>query len=100
MGVVTDLAACVVGVLPLLRNPTVDRELMNDLWGTLHWGRHWGLHPRGMLRSNNLITEADQATLDAWLTAMGWAIAMTLDGQDRASAVGELTDLGLDCGEA
>lgn len=76
-----DLIACVDAVADHLRHAgALDREVINALWGICHFARAWGLAEDGMLRQNNLITPADQARLDGWITAISYRVAMWLDG--------------------
>jgi len=60
--------------------PHLDRRVINALWGLCHFARDWGLHPDGMLRRNNLITDQEQATLAGWIDDLSARIAMILDG--------------------
>ena len=89
-----DLAEAVAVVVPRLRTgATVDRDLMNALWGVVFFANYWGINPDGMLQRNNLITPADVERLRRWTDAIGWAVAMSLDGQDEKSALSLLRDI-------
>lgn len=79
------LVECVRALLPHLKNDAMlDRRLVNSLWGICHLARAWGLHPDGMLRRNDLITEEDQATLECWIEELSYDLMMTLDGGEGA----------------
>ena len=76
-----DLTACIDAVSDHLQHSgTLDRDIINSLWGICHFARAWGLAADGMLRRNNLITPADQEKLDDWITSISYRIAMWLDG--------------------
>jgi hypothetical protein len=76
-----DLTACIDAVSDHLQHSdTLDRDIINSLWGICHFARAWGLTEDGMLRRNNLITPADQEKLDGWITLISYRIAMWLDG--------------------
>lgn len=60
--------------------PVIDRSIINSLWAICYYSRLWALEPDGMLRRNNLISEADQATLAEWLDDLSYRIACMLDG--------------------
>lgn len=85
-----DLAQAVEAVLPHLREGPLDHEVVNALWGIDFFARYWGVAPDGMLRANGLISAADVERLSTWTTAVGWAVAMALDGQDDALCLSEL----------
>lgn len=76
-----DLNACVDAVSDHLQNSgTLDRDVINSLWGICHFARAWALAEDGVLRRNNLITPADQEKLDGWITSISYRVAMWLDG--------------------
>ncbi|MCA9193018.1 MAG: hypothetical protein KDB03_14685 [Planctomycetales bacterium] len=75
-----DLLECLEAVSDHLTHaPTLDRRLMNSLWGICHLARAWGVHEDGMLMRNRLITPADRLKLDDWLCTLSDRIAMMLD---------------------
>ena len=74
-------------VAPSLQtDPTLNRNLMAALWGLCHFSRAWALEPEGMVRSNNLITEADVERLSNWLNIISYAITNLLEGADDKEA--------------
>jgi hypothetical protein len=78
-----DLTECIDAVADHLRHSdTLDRNVINSLWGICHFARAWALEEDGPLRRNNLITPADQEKLDTWITSISYRIAMWLDGND------------------
>jgi hypothetical protein len=73
--------ACVDAVAGHLTTAdSLDRAVINSLWGINHYARSWGLHPDGMLRRNGLISDTDRKTLSDWLDDFADRIAMMLDG--------------------
>ena len=76
-----DVLNCVSAVAEHLKTAdTLDRAVVNSLWGINHWARSWALHPDGMLRRNGLISDADRQTLSDWLDDLAERIAFMLDG--------------------
>jgi len=77
------LIQCVRTLAPqLARDDCVDRRVVSSLWGICHLARSWGLHPQGMLRRNQLITEEDQERLERWIEALSYDLMMLLDGNE------------------
>lgn len=58
----------------------IDKEIISALWGICHLGRAWGLHPDGMLRRNNLITQEQIQVLKGWIENISYATMSLLDG--------------------
>jgi hypothetical protein len=58
----------------------LQREFVCALWSISQLGRAWGLDPGGMLRRNNLISEADQGRLRDFLERFDYAVLTLLDG--------------------
>lgn len=54
----------------LHRAGEVDRDMVHALWSMCATARAWGLHPRGMLPRNGLITAADRARLERWIATI------------------------------
>ena len=76
-----DVIACVDAVADHLKTAdTLDRAVVNSLWGINHYARSWALHSDGMLRRNGLISDADQQALSDWLDNFAERIAFMLDG--------------------
>lgn len=71
---------------PELSKERLDRQLISALWGLCHFGRVWGCHPDGMLRSNNLIAEEDINRLEDWINAISYAVTHLLEGCDSETA--------------
>lgn len=63
-----------------LQAEKVDREVVSALFGICHLARAWGIHPRGMLRSNGLIDSADVERLEQWVWTISYATLCVLDG--------------------
>lgn len=79
--VMDDVRACFKVVREhLADSPSLDRDLVNSLWGIVHFGRAWAIDPDGMLKRNNLISEHDSKELECWLNDLSHDIAMELDG--------------------
>lgn len=88
-----DLAEAVVATLPHLRQGPLDRDVVSALYGIDFFARLWGVDADGMLRANGLITPEDVERLARWTRAIGWAVAMALDGQNDAACLSELRRL-------
>ena len=72
---------CVDAVAEHLKTAVkLDRAVINSLWGIVTYGRAWAIHPEGMLRRNNLISEDDIAMLSDWLDDLAERVAFMLDG--------------------
>ena len=77
------LLSCVAAVQEYTKNDRMlDRRVINALWGICHFARAWGLHPDGMLRQNNPITQEDRVLLKGWIEDLSYRVAMWLDGND------------------
>jgi ribonuclease D len=59
---------------------TVDREIMAALWSICHLSKAWAIHPEGMLRRNNLITDAQVEEMETWIEDISYATLCLLDG--------------------
>jgi hypothetical protein len=78
--VLDDVDRCVDAVAEHLCNAdSLDREIINSLWGIVHFGRAWALDDDGMLKRNRLITDEDAAYLANWLNELSFRVAMLLD---------------------
>ena len=71
------------------KEPLLDKEIVNALWGICHLARAWGVHPDGMLRRNNLISEKEHLQLEEWIETISYATMMLLDGCDMDIALEE-----------
>ena len=75
-----EVLACVLALSEMLdEGDTIPRDVMSDLWAIVHLGRLWGTDEGGMLRRNNLISDADLKTLDGWLDSLSLAVLSFLD---------------------
>ncbi len=63
-----------------LARENVDRSVVSALWGICHLARCWATHPEGMLRSNNLITEAQVEKIASWIDDISYATMLLLEG--------------------
>jgi len=70
----------------------VERELMNTLWDICSTSRAWGLHPRGMLQRNGLISEADSAVLEKWIEIIERSIQSCLRGSPPYYCIGNYAE--------
>jgi len=85
-----EVAEAIRTLAPMLQAETLDRQVMNDLWGICHLARLWGIEPDGMLRRNGLITPQQIETLDDWVSRISFTVMLLLDGADPESALAEL----------
>ena len=67
------------------RGSTVDRQVMEALWGICVLGRGWGVEPDGMLRRNKLISEDDVQRLAEWIRIISWAVFFLIEGSPEAA---------------
>jgi hypothetical protein len=65
---------------------TVERQVMSDILGIIHFGRAWGVYSDGMLRRNGLISERDVDRLDRWLHCIQDAVTFILAGAPEDDA--------------
>ena len=65
----------------------VDKEIIAALWAICDLGRAWGIHPKGMLRRNHLISDQDVLRLDQWIECISWAVSTLLGGSDLDTAL-------------
>lgn len=84
--VLDDVMACLRACAPLLMAPDVPRELVSAVWGISYLARSWALEPDGMLRRNDLIADADRATLSGFLGRFDYAVTTLLEGGTEAEA--------------
>ena len=62
------------------RQQRVDRDLVNTLWLICHRARAWGLHPKGMLQRNNVISKPDSDRLERWIDILDCSVQGVLNG--------------------
>lgn len=78
-----SLIDCVEAVADHLKTaPTLDRSVVNSLWGICHFSRVWAIEPEGMLQRNRLISPEDVQQLKEWIDDLSFRISMWLDGND------------------
>jgi hypothetical protein len=65
----------------------LDKAIISALWGICHYARAWGIHPDGMLRRNNLISDEDVARLEIWLEVISDTVSLLLEGYDLDEAL-------------
>ena len=61
--VLADVSDSLKAAAPKISDEHLPRELVSALWAISYYGRWWALDPEGMLRRNNLISDADLTTL-------------------------------------
>ena len=67
------------------RGSTVDRQVMEALWGICVLGQCWGVEPDGMLRRNKLISGDDVERLAQWIKMISWAVFFLIEGSPEAA---------------
>ena len=88
-----EVMACLKSIGPELSTETlVHRKTISNLWGICHLSRDWATHPNGMLRRNNLISDADIKTIEHWIDCISYATMMFLDCQDPTAAFAQYED--------
>ncbi|MFG6094848.1 hypothetical protein SPB21_06340 [Leptothoe sp. ISB3NOV94-8A] len=88
-----EIMACLKAIGPgLSTKEQVQRKTISNLWGICHLARDWATHPDGMLRRNNLISDADVATISQWIDCISYATMMFLDCQDPKEAFAQFED--------
>lgn len=58
----------------------IDKKVISALWRICHLSRAWAIHPDGMLRRNNLITDKQIQELEGWIEDISYATMFLLDG--------------------
>ena len=61
-------------------SPHLDRRITGCLWNICYLGRSWGVHPEGMLRRNDLISDDDVDRLDEWINIIEWSSLALVEG--------------------
>ena len=88
-----EVMACIKALGPQISLEThVRRSIISNLWGICHLARDWATHPDGMLRRNNLISEADIEIMTQWINCISYATMMFLDAQEPATAFTKFED--------
>lgn len=65
----------------------IDKDIISNFWSICHLSRAWGIEQNGMLRRNNLISDAQIELLADWIDCISYTIMNLLDGipYDEAS---------------
>jgi hypothetical protein len=66
---------------------TLERRLVDGLWGLTTTARLWALDPGSMLQRNRLLSADDTARLLLWVQCIEMAVAKLLHGDDPAEAL-------------
>jgi hypothetical protein len=83
-----EVMRAVIALAPSLqKDKLVDREVIGALWAICDLARTWGVHPNGMLQSNNLISARDVVRLENWVDAISHATMVLLGGGDLEGAL-------------
>jgi hypothetical protein len=69
-----EVMQCLRVLAPVLRGPSIDRQLVMAVWSLCHLARAWGLDEDGMLRRNRIITDEDAHTLEGWVDVISWTV--------------------------
>ncbi len=82
-----EVLACLKALGPSFSgNDLVDRRTISNLWGICHLARDWAMHPDGMLRRNNLISDSDIDTIETWIDCISYAVMMLIEDPDPNEA--------------
>lgn len=65
----------------IVRTKSVEPKLVSIIWRMCSLLRHWGLHPEGMLRRNNLIKFEDISRLGNWVDCLEMLFLQCLYGK-------------------
>ncbi len=78
----------IVALKPHVSGATsLDRQLVEGLWGLTTRARRWGLDPGGMLQRNRLLSADDSDRLLRWVQCIEMAVARLLRGDDPGEAL-------------
>lgn len=77
--VLDDVESALRTVAARLGEDQLPRSLVSALWALVHLGRAWAIEPHGMLRRNDLLSDADMETLAQFLDRVGYAVMCLLD---------------------
>jgi len=78
--VLDDVLVALRGSATIISAESVPRDVASALWAISYFGRLWALAPAGMLRRNELISEADQIKVAAFLERFDYAVLTLLEG--------------------
>jgi hypothetical protein len=82
-----DVIAALRALAPELRDPSVDTDMVSNLWSICHLGRTWGLQPHGI--NNKLLSKEDAVTLEEWIDTISYVTMMLLEGGDIDEALSD-----------
>ena len=83
LDVMANVDQCVDAVVDHLRNaPMLDRDVINSLWGTVHFTRTWALHEDGDAEAQRVHLARQRADAEKRVDDFSYRIAMILDGTD------------------
>ncbi len=77
-----DIVACLRILIEVFQQKTISKNLVNDMACIITFGRAWGCHPDGMLKSNNLISDKDASHLDEMINDISYIWTMILDDME------------------
>lgn len=81
-----EVMAALAALGPSLgRGSTVDRQVMEALWGICVLGWGWGVESDGMLQRNKLISGDDVLRLAEWIRIIAWAVFFLIEGSPDAA---------------
>jgi hypothetical protein len=87
--VLSDVSNSLKAAAPKISGEHLPRELVSALWAISYYGRCWALDPEGMLRRNNLISDADLTTLARFLDWFDYAVSLLVQGGGSQAAFDE-----------
>jgi len=62
----------------------IAKDVVSDIQGIIHYSRAWALYEEGMLRSNNLISDTDQKTIEIWIEILSHTFTLVVElGDDE-----------------
>lgn len=81
-----ELMEIVRTLVPQLKQPALNREVMSCLWSIMHLARAWAISADGMLRRNQLISDEQIALMEEWLDLLSYAVMILIEdgGEEEA----------------
>lgn len=79
-----EVMSCIQTLSSELTNNFIEKEVVSDIIGIIHFARAWGIHEDGMLKRNNLISESDSTKLETWIEIISYTFIMILDDSEEA----------------
>lgn len=65
-----------------LAQPTIDREMVSNLWSIVYYTRLWAIDEDGMLRRNGLLTEEQVEVLTKWVSVISEELMNALEDEN------------------